>query len=194
MGKFNFKEISDFRKNINFAVLFVFGDNDFASHVEAGAKLFCEQFNFALDMIDENENYDVSHKRYIEQFKELCEIENVKETIKCGFLSYGIKNYGKMIFGRMPNVESALEEAKSELDYIKWDGQLNKWEKVGDEYVKLESYDRFMTGTFEEILNTLNNYGSPYENKSEDEKLPVWCNCEAVILYMENGHLTCEIR
>lgn len=187
-------QLSDFRKNVNFAVLFIFGDNDFTLSMEEGAKLFCEQFNFALDMIDQNENYDISYKRYIEQFKALCEIENVKETIKCGFLSYEIKNNGKMIFGKMPNVESVLEEAKSNLDYIQWDGQLKKWRKVGDEYVVQGTHERFVTGTLEEISNVLNNYGSPYKNQSEDEKFPVWCNCESVILYMEDGYLTYVIR
>lgn len=195
MKEFKLNQISDFRKNVNFAVLFRYGDNDFTSYIESGAELFCEQFNHKLDLIDQYEKYGRPYlKSYINEFEEICKIESVKEIMKCGFLSSRMRNYGEVICGRIPNAESVLEEVKSDLDYMQWNGQFNAWKKVGDEYVVSETYDRFITGTLEEILNTLNNCGSPYENKSKDEKFPVWCNSEVVILYMEDGYLTYVIR
>ena len=188
------KKISDFRTNVNFAVLFYFGDNDFSSYIEEAVKLFCEQFNYKLAWIDQYEKYGYSYvKSYIDEFEEICKIESVKEIMKCGFLSERMRHYGKVICG-IPNAKLSLEKVKSDLDYMQWDGQFNKWKKVGDEYVASESYDRFITGTLEEISNILNKCGDSYENQSENEKFPVWCNGEVVILYMEDGYLTYVVR
>jgi hypothetical protein len=45
-------KISDFHKNLDFAVLFDFDDNDFGDCIEAGAKFYCEKFNCTLNYID----------------------------------------------------------------------------------------------------------------------------------------------
>ena len=43
---------SDYHKNVDFAVLFDFDDNDFGLAMEAGAKVFCDEFNGLLRQID----------------------------------------------------------------------------------------------------------------------------------------------
>ena len=45
------ENFSAYRKNYNFAVLFNFGDNDFASSIECGAELFCDEFNRIFEQI-----------------------------------------------------------------------------------------------------------------------------------------------
>ena len=43
---------SDFHKNLDFAVLFNFADNDFCLAIEAAAKTYCDEFNKMLYQID----------------------------------------------------------------------------------------------------------------------------------------------
>ncbi len=183
------KNHSEFHKNIDFAVLFNFGDNDFGRYIEAGAKLFCDEFNKMLIQIDTKYKDDINMaKHYINDFNELCKIENIKEVMKCGFLSKLINNYGKIICGKMPLAVTVLEESKKDMNYIKWDGEKTIWEYVGNKYVESEKIDKFIIGTLSDIKDALKKYGNVCDN-TEDE-FPVWCNGEVIILYMNNGYLT----
>ena len=46
----------------------------------------------------------------------------------------------------------------------------------------------------EEIMNAIKKYGSPHKNPDPDDKFPVWCNSEVIILYMKDGYLTYATR
>ena len=185
---------SEYRKNYDFAVLFNFGDNDFASSIECGAELFCDEFNRIFEQIDMYASDSKSScDYYIDKLNNLTKIETIKEVIKCGFFSEEIYKGGKYICS-IPDFESTQEDTKKSLDYIQWDGEVNLWEKIGDDYVITETLPRFIVGTYEEILNTIKKCGSLHKNPDPDDEFPVWCNGEVIILYMKDGYLTYVTR
>ena len=117
---------SDFHKNVDFAVLFNFGDNDFCLAIEAGAKTYCDVFNKMLHQIDIYADDESINSRHIEEFKELCNIANIKEVMKCGFLAYRISKCAEVGCSRTPNAAyavAALKDSKSDLECIPWDRQ-----------------------------------------------------------------------
>lgn len=187
---------SDFHKNLDFAVLFNFADNDFGFEIEAAAKTYCDEFNKILHQIDVCADEELVKNLYRREFEELRKIDNIKEIMKCGFLAQRMQNYAELCSSKMPNVASALENIKSDLDYILWDGDKVRWETVDGKYVESEKFPRFITGTKAEIEEALKKHGEPFKEPYEDQtpEFPVWCNGEVVILYMKNGYLTHLIR
>lgn len=179
---------SEFHKNVDFAVLFDFSDNDFGLAMEAAAETYCGEFNGLLRQIDMYADIEFTKSGYIKDFTEMCKIDNIKEIMRCGFLAQRMQDCAEVHCRRMPDAVAALESIKSDLDYIPWDKDMGRWEKVGDEYVETEKFPRFITGTKAEIAEALKRYGDPFEN--QDREFPVWCNGEVVILYMKNGYLT----
>jgi hypothetical protein len=179
---------SEFHKNVDFAVLFDFSDNDFGLAMEAAAKAYCDEFNGILRQIDMYDDVDLMKNSYLKEFEEICKIDSIKEIMKCGFLAQQMKHCAEVVCGRMPEAVAALESIKRDLDYIPWDKDMGRWEKVGDEYVETEKFPRFITGTNAEIAEDLKKYGDPFEDQTRE--FPVWCNGEVVILYMKNGYLT----
>ena len=187
---------SDFHKNVDFAVLFNFADNDFCLAIEAGAKTYCDVFNKMLHQIDIYADDESINSRHIEEFKELCNIANIKEVMKCGFLAYRINKCAEVGCSRTPNAVyavGALKDSKSDLECIPWDRQdVSLCETVDGKYVEVDKIPRFVTGTRAEIEEALKKHGEPFVNQNEE--FPVWCNGEVVILYMKNGYLTYLIR
>ena len=180
---------SDYHKNVDFAILFDFSDNDFGLAMEAGAKLFCDEFNGLLRQIDLYNDHAYMRETFIKRFEEICKVENIKEIMKCGFMAERMKDYADVGCGRkMPNADDALDEVRSDMNYIPWEGDRNKYEYVNGEYKVVGTFTRFITGTNEEIAEALEKYGSPDENPTRP--LPVWCNGEVIILYMKDGYLT----
>lgn len=57
-----------------------------------------------------------------------------------------------------------------------------------------ETLPRFIVGTYKEILDTIKKCGSPHKNPDPDDKFPVWCNSEVIVLYMKDGYLTYTTR
>jgi hypothetical protein len=168
--------------NIDFAVLFAYGDNDFTLPMLSAAELFCEQFNIALAQLEVCSS--ISSKYYIKEINKLR--ENVKEILKYGFLAERLQGYART--DRNPNIESALNEIKRDLDFIPWDGEKKLWEKDGEKYIEIGTTKRFIAGTNAEIADAIKNFGDAYEDSTKD--FPVWCNCEVLILYMKDGRLT----
>ena len=187
---------SDFHKNVDFAVLFNFGDNDFCLAIEAGAKTYCDVFNKMLHQIDIYADDESINSRHIEEFKELCNIANIKEVMKCGFLAYRISKCAEVGCSRTPNAAYAvasLKDSQSDLECIPWDRQdVSLCETVDGKYVEVDKIPRFVTGTRAEIEEALKKHGEPFVNQNEE--FPVWCNGEVLILYMKNGYLTYLIR
>ena len=183
---------SDFHKNVDFAALFNFSDNDFCLAIEAGAKTYCDVFNKMLHQIDIYADEELMKNRDIQQFEELCKIDNIKEIMKCSFLAQRMQNFAEVCSSKMPNAAAALENIKSDLDYILWDGDKVRWETIDGKYVEVEKFPRFITGTKAVIEEALKKHGEPFVNQNEE--FPVWCNGEVVILYMKNGYLTHLIR
>lgn len=185
---------SEFHKNVDFAVLFDFSDNDFGLAMEAAAKAYCDEFNGLLRQIDMYDDHEYMRSSYVKEFNEIIKIENIKNIMKCGFASNQMRNAAEVICGRMPVIEQALQKVQSDLEYIPWDGTRKIWEEdniTGDYCVK-EEIDRFITGTNAEIAEVLKTHGDPYEDQTKE--FPVWCNGEVVILYMKNGYLKYLIR
>ena len=186
---------SEYRKNYNFAILFNFGDNDFTHSIECGAKLFCDEFNRIFDRIDiyGNNNCKISYDYYIDKLNTLTKIENIKEIMKMGFFSEEIRMDGECTHDIL-SFESTLKDAKKSLEYLEWDEDINKWERLGDDYVITETLPRFIIGTNEEIADAIKKYGSPRKNPDPDDEFPVWCNSEVIVLYMKDGYLTYTTR
>ena len=183
---------TDFRKNLNFAVMFAFSDNDFSLSIEEGARLFCERFNSLLSKID-SAHEDI-RDIYIDEFNKLCEVKSIKEIMKCGFATSEMKRYGYFHFTDFESVEDAFNQAKDALNYIPWDKTKNVYKSVGGEVVKTGETNRFVTGTQEEILKAIAEISdSPYENP-DGKDFPYWCNGEVVVLYVKSGYLTYVIR
>lgn len=186
---------SDFRKNVDFAVFFDYSDNDFSTSIEAAAQAYCDEFNRILGHIDTYKDACESIlNSYIKDYQELCKVETIKEIMKCGFMADRMTSFSNasVYCGKVPNYESAVQESKANVLYIPWDEKRPMWEKVGNEYVKSEEFDRFMAGTRAEIESILKKYGEP--EAGWDDDFPVWCNAEVVILYMKNGYLTYVVR
>lgn len=183
---------SEFHKNVDFAILFDFSDNDFGLAMEAAAKAYCDEFNGTLRQIDMYDDHEFMKSGCIKEFDAMCKIDSIKEIMKCGFLARRMQDCAEVRCGRMPDSAAALESIKRDLDYIPWDKDMGRWEKVGDEYVETEKFPRFITGTKAEIAEAIKRYGDPFENQTLE--FPVWCNGEVVILYMKNGYLTYLIR
>ena len=187
---------SDFHKNVDFAVLFNFADNDFCLAIEAGAKTYCDVFNKMLHQIDIYADDESINSRHIEEFKELCNIANIKEVMKCGFLAYRINKCAEVGCSRTPNAVyavGALKDSKSDLECIPWDRQdVSLCETIDGKYVEVDKIPRFATGTRSEIEEALKKHGEPFVDQNQE--FPVWCNGEVLILYMKNGYLTYLIR
>ena len=180
---------SDYHNKVDFAVLFDFSDNDFSLAMEAGAKLFCDEFNELLRQIDMYDDHAYMRDGYIKRFEEICKVENIKEIMKCGFLAERMKGCAEVGCARkMPNADDALGEVRSDMNYIPWDVDKNEYECVDGEYKAVGKFPRFITGTNEEIADALKKYGHPDENPTRS--FPVWCNGEVIILYMRDGYLT----
>ena len=178
---------SDYHKNVDFAVLFDFDDNDFSLAMEGGAKLFCDEFNGLLRQIDMYNDHAFMRDGCIKRFEEICKAERIKEIMKCGFMAERMKDYADITF-RMPNADDALDEVRSDMNYIPWGGDKSKYECIDGEYKLVGEFPRFITGTNEEIENALEKYGHPDENPKRP--FPTWCNGEVIILYMKDGYLT----
>ena len=184
---------SDYHKNVDFAVLFDFDDNDFGLAMEAGAKLFCNEFNGLLRQIDLYNDHEFMRDGYIKRFEEICKVENIKEIMKCGFLAERMKDYAYVgCASKMPNADDALDEVRSDMNYIPWDGNRDRYKCIDGEYKLVDTLPRFIIGTNEEISEAIKKYGHPDENTNRE--FPVWRNGEVIILYMKDGYLTYLIR
>lgn len=180
---------SDYHKNVDFAVLFDFGDNDFGLAMEAGAKAFCDEFNGLLSQIDTYNDHAFMRDGYIKRFEEICKVKNIKEIMKCGFMAERMKDYAEVgCASRLPNADDALDEVRSDMNYIPWDGKRNRYVCFDGKEKIIGMLQRFITGTNEEIENVLEKYGDPDVNPTRP--FPVWCNGEVIILYMRDGYLT----
>ena len=180
---------SDYHKNVDFAVLFDFSDNDFGLAMEAGAKLFCDEFNGLLRQIDMYNDHAYMRDSRIKEFEELCKVENIKNIMKCGFMAERMNDCADFrCTNKIPNADDALDIVRSDMNYIPWGGDRNKYEYVNGEYKVVYTLSRFIIGTNEEISEAIKKYGDPDENPTRP--FPVWCNGEVIILYMKDGYLT----
>ena len=180
---------SDYHKKVDFAVLFDFDDNDFGLAMEAGAKVFCDEFNGLLRQIDLYNDHDFMRDGYINRFEEICKVERIREIMKCGFLAERMNNCAEVGSGsKILSADDALDIVRSDMDYIPWDVDKNEYECVDGEYKAVGKFPRFITGTNEEIAKSLEKYGDPDDNPTRP--FPVWCNGEVIILYMRDGYLT----
>ena len=185
---------SDFRKNVDFAVLFNFSDNDFWKPMSVAAELYCDEFNDQLQRIDRCADSDRDISGYVADFNKICEIDSVKEIMKCGFMSSIIKDCSASLWRKaITTAESSFNQMRRHLDYIPWNGKRKIYEYVDGKYVVVEEVDRFITGTCNDIAAALPKYGAPNDNPAGDKMLPYWCNGEVLILYMKDGHLTYDI-
>jgi hypothetical protein len=156
--------------------------------MEAGAKLYCDEFNGLLRQIDMYDDHAYMRDSYIKRFKEICKVENIKEIMKCGFLAERMKDCAEVRSGgKILNADDALDMVRSDMNYIPWDGKRNRYVCFDGKEKIIGMLQRFITGTNEEIENVLEKYGDPDVNPTRP--FPVWCNGEVIILYMRDGYL-----
>jgi hypothetical protein len=182
---------SDFHKNVDFSVLFDFGDNDFSVSIDAAAEIYCDEFNRLLENIDFCDS--CRRARYIKEFNNICKTDHIKEILKCGFVSDRLNKHCDFSYGKTPNISDAIEKSYKDLNYIFADDKKNRWEKVDGKNIITEELDRFIAGTHEEITTAILKYGIPHDNPTTNDMFPVSCNSEAVVLYMKDGFLTYTI-
>ena len=92
-----------------------------------------------------------------------------------------------------PN-ESSFNKMRSDLDYIFGNDKKKRWGKVDGKYIVISELDRLITGTNEEISSAIEKYGEQRKNPAAEDKFPVWCNDEVLVLYMKDGFLTYMFR
>ena len=191
---------SDFHKSVDFAVLFDFGDNDFCIPMTTAAEFYCNEFNRLLEKIDLNEHIckDSNFNNVIDDFNKLCKLENIKEVMKCGFMSERLNGFAKSIWKNTLNdpTESSFNQMRKDLDYIFRNDTKKRWENIDGKYIVTAELDRLITGTQEEISTAILKYGEQRENltSKSDDNFPVWCNDEVLVLYMKDGFLTYTFR
>ena len=109
--------------------------------------------------------------------------------MKCGFMAERMKDCAYVrSTNKIINADDALDIVRSDMNYIPWGGDRNKYEYVNGEYKVVYTLSRFITGTNEEISEAIRKYGDPDENPTRP--FPVWCNGEVIVLYMKDGYLT----
>ena len=106
---------SEFHKNVDFAILFDFSDNDFGLAMEAAAKTYCSEFNGLLRQIDMYDDHEYMKSSYIKDFNEIIKIENIKNIMKCGFASHQMRDSAEVICSRMPAIEQAMQRVQKDL-------------------------------------------------------------------------------
>jgi hypothetical protein len=186
--------------SVDFSVLFDFGDNDFCIPMATAAEFYCNEFNRLLEKIDLNEHIsrDINFNNVVDDFNKLCKLENVKEVMKCGFMSERLNGLSKTIWKDTLNypTESSFNQMRRDLDYIFGKDKKKRWGKVDGKYIVIQEFDRLITGTHEEISTAIEKYGDHHENPAEnsEDKFPVWCNDEVLVLYMKDGFLTYMFR
>lgn len=189
-------QLSNFRRSVDFAVLFDFGDNDFCIPMETAAEFYCNEFNRLLDKIDLNEHIcnDSNYNNLVDDFKKLCKLENVKEVMKCGFMSERLNGLSKSIWKDTLHdpTESSFNKMRRDLDYIFGNDKKKRWGKVDGKYIVINELDRLISGTHEDISTAIVKYGEQHWNPAGDseDNFPVWCNDEVLVLYMKDGSLT----
>ncbi len=190
--------LSDFRRSVDFAVLFDFGDNDFCIPMETAAEFYCNEFNRLLEKIDLNEHIcnDSNYNNLVDDFKKLCKLENVKEVMKCGFMSERLNGLSKSIWKDTLHdpTESSFNKMRRDLDYIFGSDKKKRWGKVDGKYIVINELDRLISGTHEDISTAIVKYGEPHEKPAAEDNFPVWCNDEVLVLYMKDGSLTYMFR
>lgn len=188
--------VSDYCKQKDFAVFFLFGDNDFGGVMENAASLFCKEYNgilkniniFSKDEEEEQKNhpdrlfYRMSES-YIKDVEYMEDPERLKELLKTLFLgSYLNSTADRMgLFqGHKPTytMDARLEESLKLTNELFRDGRfwvIGSWEtvnKCGMERVA----------------------GYQSESNAPKDLTECWINGEALIMRMCNGKLTYEVR
>ena len=192
--------LSDFHRSVDFAVIFDFGDNDFCIPMATAAEFYCDEYNRLLEKIDLNEHIcnDSNFNNLVDDFNKLCKLENVKEVMKCGFMSERLNGLSKSIWKDTLHdpTESSFNKMRRDLDYIFGNDKKNRWGKVDGKYIVIDELNRLITGTHEEISTAILKYGEQRENHSTNsaDNFPVWCNDEVLVLYMKDGFLTYMFR
>lgn len=192
--------LSGFHRSVDFAVVFDFGDNDFCIPMATAAEFYCNEFNRLLEKIDLNEHIcnNSNYNNLVDDFKKLCKLENIKEVMKCGFMSERLNGLSKSIWKDTLNdpTESSFNKMRRDLDYIFGNDKKNRWGKVDGKYIVIDELNRLITGTHEEISTAILKYGEQRENPAANsaDNFPVWCNDEVLVLYMKDGFLTYMFR
>lgn len=193
-------QMSDFHRSVDFAVIFDFGDNDFCIPMATAAEFYCDEFNRLLEKIDINEHIckDSNFNNLVDDFNKLCKLENIKEVMKCGFMSERLNGFAKSIWKDTLHdpTESSFNKMRRDLDYIFGNDKKNRWGKVDGKYIVIDELDRLITGTHEEMSSAILKYGEQRKNLTSNslDNFPAWCNDEVLVLYMKDGFLTYMFR
>jgi hypothetical protein len=189
-------QLCQYQKDKDFAFVFKFGDNDFGNYFEHAAKLYCNAYNEIIDRISIYQDSPIGLKNALKDINALEKQETIIEILKMGIASYNFQNNVNTHHLSTISFEDAIKDTKRYTnDYFDFNGSLKIYEKnENGEYIVIGTKPRLIIGTRAEIETELLHYGHLDEESSLPREFPVWCNGEALIIYMKNGFLTYVIR
>ena len=189
--------VNDYIESKNFAFLFDFADNDFASCIEHAAEAYCKEYNYLLEKVKSLSNNSdgindmICIKPYKADIEFMEDPKNVREIMKTLFISEymsqttksisyfrlsGTKYNATEIYKKAQNLaEYYFSDDDVEDDYPDW--KFGTWEEI--EKFGLEEYEGQMS---EKGIKLANGDFSKY-----------YLNGEVLIVRMVNGKLKAEV-
>ena len=190
-------QLCQYQKDKDFAFIFKFGDNDFGNHFEHAAKLYCEAYNSILGTICTYSDYaPKSIPHYTNDIDILEKRETIIKCLKIGVASYTFQRDIDSYHPEHISFEKSMGDANRYAnEYFDFNGSIQMWKKnENNEYIPSGTKPRLIIGTRAEIDAEILHYGHPDEESLLSREFPVWCNGEALIVYMKDGFLTYLIR
>ena len=181
-------QMSEYRKNKDFAFMYYFGDNDFGLDFMHAAKLYCDKYNSTLhqiDCYDDNVRMADFYKKYLDQFENP---DTIISFLKTGILS---KEFEYAFYHDVHTFDEIVADIKHTFDYldINPDKTRNLYNYENDKYEFSGTISRFKTGTFDEVkAHALRMEQSNYNWDN------LWQNGECLYVFMENGEMKYIVR
>ena len=164
-------------KNIDFAFVFTFTDNDFGGFFEECAKLYEKKINdcfYRFNTYTPLENGGLMVESYFDEIKELQKKTFLQVFFKTTFLGAYLKHKFDYIssFSEI-NYEKSLERAKD----------------IAENYMPFNDDKYWFIGTCDEVDAYLKE---KYTSTFKDETL-IWNNGETLVVKVKNGNVEYEI-
>lgn len=181
-------QMSEYRKNKDFAFMYYFGDNDFGLDFMHAAKMYCEKYNdtlYHIDIYDDNAHMVDFYKKNLEQFENP---DTIISILKTGILS---KEFEHAFYHDVHTFDEIVADIKHTYDYldINLDKTRNLYNYVNDKYEISGTIAKFKSGTFDEVkAHALRMEQSKYTWDN------LWQNGECLYVFMEKGEMKYVVR
>lgn len=181
-------QMSDYRKNKDFAFMYYFGDNDFGLDFEHAAKLYCEKYNSTLHQIDCYDDNARMADYYKKDLEHLENPDNIISILKSGILA---KEFEHSFYHHIQTFDEVVADIKHTYDYldINPDKTRNLYKYKNDKYEFSGTISTFKCGTFNEVKEhaiRMEQNSYTWDN--------LWQNGECLYVFMENGEMKYMVR